>query len=151
MEHTAYTCRRLGPESLESIEELFFSVFSAEPWNDDWSDREQLRLYMLDLLGQSNSLAYGLFEGETLLGASLGQIRHWYTGTEYHIDELFIRTGQQGQGLGAFFLKEIESRIRALGFRRIFLLTSRDVPAYRFYQRNGFEELNWQVSFTKNI
>ena len=47
----------------------------------------QLHLYIQDLVGQSNSLTFGLFEGTELIGISMGHIKHWYTGTEYFIDE----------------------------------------------------------------
>ena len=45
-----------------------------EPWNDDWSDDEQLTGYMLDLTGNRNSLSLGLDEENELVGVSLGSI-----------------------------------------------------------------------------
>ena len=59
---------------IEAIKELFVSVFTIEPLNDDWSNREQLNLYLSDLAGQSNSLTYGLFQDEHLIGVSIGYI-----------------------------------------------------------------------------
>ena len=91
-----YNFKRIGMNEIEAIKELFTSVFTIEPWNDDWSNKEQLDLYLSDLVGQSNSLAYGLFEDEKLIGVSMGHIRHWYSGTEYYIDELCIQTDKQG-------------------------------------------------------
>lgn len=151
MEKDRYEIKRIGPEKAPAIKELFFSVFTHEPWNDDWSDQEQLDAYIHDLTGQNNSLTYGLYEGETLTGVSMGQIRHWYTGTEYYIDEYCIRTEVQGRGLGTLFLAEIEKQIRELGLTQIFLQTETTVPAYRFYQKQGFNELKEHVSFAKRI
>ena len=31
-----YTLKRLGPEDREEIKALFVSVFTKEPWCDDW-------------------------------------------------------------------------------------------------------------------
>lgn len=146
-----YQCRRMGPEETEAIKALFLSVFTAEPWKDDWSDQEQLNAYLRDLTGQSSSLTYGLFEDGTLIGVSMGNIRHWYTGTEYYIDEFCIRPDRQGQGLGTLFLKEIEKAIKDLGLTQIFLQTESTVPAYGFYRKNGFNELKEHVSFAKRI
>lgn len=42
----------------------------------------------------------------------MGNIRHWYSGTEYSIDELCKKTEEQGRGLGTAFLGEIERFIR---------------------------------------
>lgn len=136
---------------VEIVKELFVSVFTNEPWNDDWSNQEQLDLYLSDLMGQSNSLTYGLYEEEKLIGLSMGHIRHWYSGTEYYIDELCIRTDRQGNGIGTYFLKEIERGIKEIDLVKIFLQTENTVPAYHFYQKNGFCELKEQVLLVKKI
>ncbi len=146
-----YDFKRIGIDDVEAIKELFTSVFTIEPWNDDWSNQEQLDLYLQDLVGQSNSLTYGLFEGQKLIGVSMGHVKHWYSGTEYSIDELCIRTDKQGNGVGTYFLKEIEKGIKELGMEEIFLQTERNVPAYAFYQKNGFYELKEHVSFVKEV
>ena len=146
-----YNFKRIGMNEIEAIKELFTSVFTIEPWNDDWSNKEQLDLYLSDLVGQSNSLAYGLFEDEKLIGVSMGHIRHWYSGTEYYIDELCIQTDKQGNGIGTYFLKEIERGIKEIGLAQIFLQTESNVPAYGFYQKNGFCELKEHISFVKQI
>jgi aminoglycoside 6'-N-acetyltransferase I len=86
-----------------------------------------------------------------MVGLSMGRMKHWYTGTEYYIDELCIRTDRQGTGLGTLFLQEIEHAIREDGMVQIFLQTSADVPAYQFYRKNGFQELKGHVSFQKRI
>ena len=146
-----FVCRRITPESLEAVRELFLSVFEQEPWNDDWSDDVQLRLYLNDLTGQSNSLTYGLYEGEKLIGVSMGQIKHWYSGTEYYINEFCIRSDHQGQGAGTFFLEQIDKDLRTLGIEHIFLLTEKHVPAYHFYRKNGFQELRENTAFFRKV
>ena len=144
-------CRKIGTEEMPAIRELFAGVFTGEPWNDDWSDGEQLDLYLEELVGQQNSLTYGLYEDGRMVGLSMGRMKHWYTGTEYYIDELCIRTDRQGTGLGTLFLQEIVHAIREGGMVQIFLQTSADVPAYQFYRKNGFQELKGHVSFQKRI
>ena len=151
MEQNAYRLERLVAGDSAAVKELFLSVFTGEPWNDDWSDERQLDAYLHDLTGQSNSLTYGLYDGETLVGLSMGHIKHWYTGTEYYIDEFCIRTDRQGLGLGTIFMQAVERDIRKMGLTQIFLQTGADVPAYRFYLRNGFTELKGHVSFAKRI
>ncbi|MDO5157012.1 MAG: GNAT family N-acetyltransferase [Eubacteriales bacterium] len=151
MEKNTIDFKRIGMNEIEMIKDLFFSVFTTEPWNDDWSDQKQLDLYLQDLVGQSNSLTYGLFEDDKLVGVSMGHIKHWYSGTEYYIEELFVQTSKQGNGIGTYFLKEIEKGIKNLGLVQIFLQTESTVPAYDFYIKNGFSELNEHVSFVKKI
>ncbi len=151
METERFCFKKLDESAIAIIEELFVSVFSKEPWNDDWSDEKQLHLYIQDLTGQSNSLTFGLFEGTELIGVSMGHIKHWYTGTEYFIDELCVSTAKQGQGIGTLFLNMIEKACRELELTHIFLLTENDVPAYEFYQKRGFYRLENSVSLAKEL
>ncbi len=146
-----YIFKRLDESNSDIIRELFASVFTKEPWNDDWSDENQLRAYIHDLAGQDNSLTFGLYEGNELIGVSMGHIKHWYTGTEYFIDELCISTSKQGQGIGILFVGEIEKACREMGLTHIFLLTGKDAPAYKFYKKQGFCEAESMVAFAKDL
>ena len=135
-----FKLKRLSIEDKEAITNVFTSVFTKEPWNDDWSDKNQLDMYINDLVGQGYSLTYGLFDDDELIGIAMGYIKHWYSGTEYIINELCIKTDRQGKGAGSFFVTEIEKAIKGLGVKQIFLLTDSNVPAYNFYKKNGFNE-----------
>ena len=147
-----YTLKKLSIDDKEEIKAVFVSVFTKEPWCDDWSDKEQLDLYICDLIGQNYSLTYGLYDDtDELIGISLGYIKHWYSGTEYIINELCIKTERQGAGAGTFFISEIEKAIKELGLKQIFLLTDSNVPAYEFYRKNGFVESETNVAFSKSI
>ena len=143
--------KRLSINDKEAIKELFTGVFTGEPWNDDWSDSKQLDCYIDDLCGQSYSLTFGLYDGGELIGISMGDIKHWFRGTEYLINELCIKTDRQGTGAGTFFLTEIEKAVKEMGLKQIFLLTDRDMPAYNFYKKNGYVEVSNLVPFSKNI
>lgn len=146
-----YVFKRLSEIDNDIIRELFVSVFTQAPWYDDWSDEVQLRLYIHDLIGQSNSLAFGLFEGEKLIAISLGHTRHWYSGTEYFIDELCVDTAKQGSGVGTLFAARIENACRELKLVNIFLLTEDNVAAYEFYKKLGFYQLEHSVAFAKSL
>ena len=74
--------KRLSINDKEIIKNLFTSVFTIAPWYDDWSDTNQLDMYINDLVGQGYSLTYGLFDDNELIGISLGYVKHWYSGTE---------------------------------------------------------------------
>lgn len=146
-----YSLKQLDESAAAAIRELFVRVFSNEPWNDDWSDKEQLELYIHDLIGQSNSLTFGLYEGSELVGISMGRTKHWCTGTEYCIDELCVHPEKQGKGLGRRFAAEIETACRKLGLRYLFLLTEDNVPAFDFYRKLGFYQLEHNVAFAKKL
>ncbi len=143
--------RQLTQNDFNSIKDLFYKVFTGAPWFDDWSDDARLTAYITDLTGNRNSLAYGFYEDGELVGISLGSIRHWFSGTEYNIDELCILTERQGRGLGKAFVSAIEEAVRDRGIPRIFLQTDTAMPAYEFYKKLGFTELTTHVSFNKDL
>ena len=142
---------RLGADRFGELKLLFRDTFTNPPWNDDWSDDIQLTEYLLDLTGSRNSLAFGLLDGDRLVGLSLGSIMHWCTGTEYYIYEFCIDRSRQHEGLGTFFLHGIEDAVRDMGVDHIFLQTENNVPAYDFYRKNGFTELEGHVSLVRKL
>lgn len=75
--------RELDLGDLDRVQDMLTAIFSREPWNDHWEDREQLRRYVLELMGAPNSLSLGFFSGNALIGLSLGRVKHWWEGTEY--------------------------------------------------------------------
>ncbi|MBP5745691.1 MAG: GNAT family N-acetyltransferase [Lachnospiraceae bacterium] len=146
-----YEIKKIGLNEKAIIKQLFKEVFTNEPWNDDWSDEAQLDMYICDLIGQSFSLTYGLYDKDELIGLSMGYIKHWFRGTEYYIDELCIRTDRQGSGAGSFFISQIEKEIGKIGIKKIFLQTDTFAPAYEFYKKRGFIEEEGHVSFSKEV
>lgn len=143
--------KELNVEYIEEIKSLFAEIFTNAPWNDDWSNPVQLHEYIMDLIGNKNSLTLGIYDDNELIGLSMGSIIHWCSGTEYYIFEFCIKADRQGKGVGTEFLNEIEKYIKNKNVTHIFLQTERTVPAYDFYVKNGFKELNGHVSLVKEF
>ena len=143
--------KELSINDFDVIKTLFRSVFTAPPWNDDWSDDEQLDDYLKDLMMVRTPLILGFMEDDDLVGVSIGNIRHWCRGTEYFIEELFVRTDMQGKGWGTAFMMAIESYLKERGIRQIFLHTERSKPSYEFYKKLGFTDLTELASFFKEF
>lgn len=141
----------LDESYLSEMAELYKISFAGEPWNDDWSDRNQLYAYVKDISGSFNSLNFGLKKDGKLAAMSLGTIRHWWEGTNYNLDELCVAPEYQGQGLGTYFMGLVEEEIRKLGYAGIFLQTDNDKPAYSFYHKIGFNDLGAHVSLYKSL
>lgn len=142
--------RELGVKDIEDIKMMIIRIFSGDPWNDLWTE-EQLHLYVLELIGNRNSLSFGFYEEGELIGISLGRVKHWYEGTEYWIDEFGILPEKQKNGLGSEFLTAIEHCLAANKIEGIVLLTEKTIPAYYFYHKNGFSEKEEQVFLAKQI
>ena len=141
----------LNESYLPEVESIYRRAFGQEPWNDDWSDSAQLSEYIKDVSGGHAPLNYGLLIDGKLVAAALGSIRHWWEGTNYNLEELYVDPDYQGQGIGTRFMQQITEEIRGRGLAGIFLQTDNDKPAFRFYHKNGFDDLEAHVSLYKNI
>ena len=145
------TLIELNESYLSQMADLYREAFSGEPWNDDWSDTNQLNEYMKDISKGYNALNYGLMIDGELVGMSVGKISHWWEGTNNNIEELCIAPSYQGQGIGSEFLELIEQSAREKGLAGIFLQTDNDKPSYRFYHKNGYKDLDKHISLYKKI
>lgn len=141
----------LDQTHLPQMAELYRDAFGRAPWNDDWDDTRQLTEYMKEISGSLHALNYGLFREGALIALSVGMIRHWWEGTNYNIEEFCVVPALQGQGVGTRFMQRIAEDVQARGLSGIFLQTDRDKPAYRFYQHNGFQELEAHVSLYRRL
>lgn len=141
----------LDQSYLGEMASLYKSAFFGEPWNDDWSDEEQLAEYIKEKSGGFHAINYGLRIDGKLVAISMGQITHWWEGTNYVLDELCVSPECQGNGIGSRFMGLIESDLKERGVKGIFLQTDSDKPSYKFYQKNGFKELSKHVSFFKGF
>ena len=141
----------LNQTYLPEMVQLYKSAFSRNPWNDDWSDEEQLTEYIKEKSGGFQAINYGLLIDGKLVAISLGQITHWWEGTNYALDELCVSPDCQGTGIGTRFMELIESDLRKRGLKGIFLQTDSDKPAYDFYHKNGFKDLSKHISLFKSF
>lgn len=141
----------LSESNKQEIKTLFTGVFSREPWNDDWSNEKQLEKYITGIIGNRDSLTLGLVKDDTLIGISLGNLIHWYKGTEYYIREFCVSAEAQGKGMGSNFLSLIEEYLKKSDVHTIFLNTDRSTPAYSFYKKNNFSELESERFLFKNF
>ena len=139
----------LNDSDLPQMAELYRLAFAGDPWNDNWSDNEQLMNYMREISGSYNSLNYGYLVDGKLAAFSVGMIRHWWEGTNYNIEEFCVTPELQGQGIGTRFMNRIEEEIRKRGLAGIFLQTDKDKPSYRFYKKNGFGDLELHIKKKK--
>lgn len=129
--------------SLRNEAEIFAVIrtaFAVPPWNDDWRDEASFHAYLVDILGNRNSLGLGLWDDGALIALALGRVKHWFDGIEYCIDDLCVRPDNQGRGVGSALLRHIREYACEKGFQRVSLSTNRTAPAYAFYRKNGFIE-----------
>ncbi|MGX7014892.1 GNAT family N-acetyltransferase [Vagococcus silagei] len=147
-----YLVRTFNKSDEKEAIQLYIDIFTREPWNDTLSF-EQIELFFNRIQAMNTFLGFVLIESETnkLIGVSLGFVRPWYQGLQYHLDSLYIANQYQGQGLGKEMLTQIEHELKAKDISAIILDTEREQPAEFFYQNNGFVSLDESVLYAKSF
>lgn len=142
--------KELSTLNTEEIKHVIYEAFSREPWNDKWKSNEQLTKYVLGLIDNKNSLSLGLMNDGKIIGVAVGRIKYWYDGDEYWIDDLAILPQAQGKGCGSEFLNLMEKYLKEKNIKKTVLFTNKNIPAYYFYEKNGFSEKTQRTVFEKN-
>ncbi|GAA5783826.1 GNAT family N-acetyltransferase [Chitiniphilus shinanonensis] len=130
--------RPLVPADVRILIPAFLDAFNGPPWHDQWTEASAQR-YLGGFAANPAARLFGIFDHDTPCGGLVGQIRHWWTGSECFIDELFIAPAHQGRGLGRALVDGAERLLAAEGIAALTLLTERDSAAERFYLGRGFE------------
>lgn len=126
---------------IEACSQLFVEAFSREPWNEQYeSDREVIG-YFTAFISLDSFLGFVGIESGRVIALCVGMRKPWLKGVEYYIDQFCVAPDFQRRGIGRLFLAGIERRIADLGMKGILLNTERTYPAYGFYRKNGFTEI----------
>ena len=92
----------LGMAHEQAVKGLIRDAFSAEPWCDRWEDEDVFHSYILDVMGNQNSLALGLFSEDVLIGISLGRLPpqprqpHFQILSGRHLVSSYVASGLSG-------------------------------------------------------
>jgi len=130
-----------GEGCLDGCAELFAAVFSAEPWDEHWT-QDAARERLEEILGSpGSSVGLVCFSRGEVAGLVLGCVMRRAGERLFYLHEMCVAAGWQGEGIGGRLLTRLESRLREMGVGSIFLLTGKGIPAEGFYLENGYREV----------
>lgn len=86
-----------------------------------------------------------------LVGFVIGWFKQFDDLKQYHLEEIVIAHRQQGKGLGTALMKEIESRVKALGAAMIALDAVNDPMHQHFYEKLGYGTVKNFIPKTKSL
>ncbi len=79
-------------------------------------------------------------------GAMIGAVMGGFDGRRAIVYHLAIEPSQRRRGLGSRLMAEMESRLRAKGCLKMYLLVTKDNPdALQFYQRLGWDVMDMHL------
>lgn len=129
--------------------EMFYSVFREEPFNFDWLTMDMADKYMKEIYNHPCFKGFKLVYNNITLGYCVGDLQVSLPMTQYNIKEIFIRSDIKRKGYGTIFLNEIENNLKEEGIKVVSLYTSKNIPAYDFYKKNSYTEIEDTVHYLK--
>jgi len=130
--------------------DVFIEVFKSEPWNDEW-EPEKEKQYLLDFYHTPGFLGLVALEGEKVIGFLFGVHRVWWSGDEFFVHEMCVKSNQQNKGIGKALMDRLLGELEARSITHLSLLTDRGIPAEAFYKRNGFTEVERLVFLSRGV
>ncbi|TYP78274.1 GNAT family N-acetyltransferase [Paenibacillus methanolicus] len=134
--------RELIEDDIELCISLFIEVFNQPPWNNEWT-YEVTKQIFYDFWNTPSFKGYVAVDEsqeKSIVATILGKEKQWWRGKEFLIEEFFVRTDMQGQGIGSDILDYACSDIKLRGIDNVILLTNTFAPAYSFYLNRDFKE-----------
>jgi ribosomal protein S18 acetylase RimI-like enzyme len=85
-------------------------------------------------------------------GQIVGTVIGGFDGRRGLIYHLAVTASFRGRGIGSRLMEEVESRLCKKGCIRCYLLVTTDNgEAMRFYEKRGWEHMEWVVPYGKNF
>jgi ribosomal protein S18 acetylase RimI-like enzyme len=85
-------------------------------------------------------------------GQIIGTVIGGFDGRRGLIYHLAVSASFRGKGIGSRLMEEIESRLRAKGCIRSYLMVTIDnEEAMLFYEKRGWERMDWVLPYGKNL
>jgi|GEM_PF-233223 len=143
--------RKFSHQDFDNTAKLYKEVFSAQPWNDEWIKLSKVKEYLNELIRNPVFSGYVVYQNSQMVAACFGHSRSWWSGNEFFIDEFFVSSDCQGQGIGSLLMDYLENHPELTDVDSFQLLTNYNVPAKDFYHKNGFKIRNNRITMTKKF
>lgn len=137
-------------EYIKSCAKLFFDVFTDEPFNFQITKNNMLR-YLTDISNSPNFKGYMYFNEGRLIGMCFGCVIDYFLNCTYDIKEIAVSKNFQRSGTGGAFLNAIEEDLKKFNINAVTLATQREIPAFKFYEKNGYSASESTVYMSKQL
>lgn len=141
--------RSIHIDEIKETAQMFYEVFRGEPFNFDWLTMDMANKYMNEIFTHPSFKGYSLIYNNITLGYCVGDLQTSLPMTQYNIKEIFIRNDIKRKGYGTIFLGEIENDLKVMGIKVVSLYTNRNIPAYNFYKKNDYTEIEDTTHYLK--
>lgn len=142
--------KQIESAKCELYVDLFMSVFNRSPWNDEWT-REKAILYLMDIFNTPGFIGIEAIVDSKLVAVIVGNHKHWWSGDEFFIQEMFVDQQHQGKGYGKVLYESLVTLLKEEQISTISLLTDKGIDAEFFYKSNGMKQIDRLIYLSKEI
>ena len=138
-------------EHFDDVLRIYVDAFSSPPLNYGFVTKAKASRYIKDIIRTPGFVGYVFPNEEKIIAFVFGKVDNYFEGTLYEVMELAVDPFVQRGGIGSKVMGLLESRLKGLGVDAISLNTSRHLPAYAFYKKNGYTEIADNVNLAKML
>ena len=125
---------------LDEITYLLIKVYGQEPWKDQWPSFEIARTYLKEFIDNPAFKGLVALNNNKIVGVCFGHRKTWWQGPEFYIDEYFIDSDNQRNGIGSQLIEYLKNDLLKEQINCMVLLTQKGYPSEQFYIKQGFKE-----------
>lgn len=139
--------RPMTPSDFPACAHELMAAFREEPWNEVWT-YEQAYTRIEEIMSARVSRGVVCMDGERCVSMLSGRIMTYQDQKIFYIDEFSVHPAYQRQGIGsrmlAFLRQELQKEPQPIS--HMSLITERGFPSVAFYRKNGFVELQNELT-----
>lgn len=136
---------------LETCVNIYTAAFNAPPLCYDFLTMQKAERYLRDLTRTPGFMGYTYWVESEMLAFCFGKLDAYFEGTMFEVDELAVVPSFHRSGVGSEVMRLLETKLAGYGVQAVSLSTSRNLPAFNFYLKNGYEEIPDNVSLMKRL
>jgi aminoglycoside 6'-N-acetyltransferase I len=134
---------------LETCVRIYVEAFNAPPLNYSFLTKEKAERYLRDLTRTPGFLGYVFLQEGAMTAFCFGKLDNYFEGTMFEVEELAVIPELHRSGVGSEVMGLLETKLAGYGVSAVSLNTSKQLPAFSFYLKNGYEELPENVTLMK--
>ena len=135
-------------EHFDQVLEIYSRAFSAPPINYTFITPVKAARYVRDITLTPGFLGYTFWD-EQMVAFVFGVLDDYFDGTMFQVKEFAVRSDMHRSGVGTKAMGLLEAKLSGFNVDAINLNTSRLLPAYGFYRKIGYVEIDENVSLMK--
>ena len=133
--------RKAKKSDLRQIAEIYRTAYSEKPYNEKWSAKNA-KTRILSCF-KNCSLLVVEDKKEGIVGFSVYFVYNWEKGKTGYIDDLVVKKGFRGKGIGKELMGRVEEELKKKKVKEICLESNPKSRVFSYYKRKGYKDKGW--------